>query len=73
MTMPGQPLGQQGALQTKPSRRTDEEVDELMNMAAESADSGVSAYPGKTYEAGIAAACEWVFGFTNEHPLTGGS
>ena len=36
-------------------------IDELLNQCIESEETGVSKYPGMTYEQGIKAAIEWLF------------
>lgn len=48
--------------------RSDEEVDDLMNDLADSADSGVSRFPGMSYEDGVHAAIGWLKGETDDHP-----
>lgn len=67
----GQPLSGQ-PIQTKPSRRSDDEVDALMGMLAEPVNSHTTAYPDRTYEDGVDSALAWVFGFSNDNPMTGG-
>lgn len=41
--------------------RTDEEIDKVMNEAAEQRDKGGSRWPGMSYEEGVLAALEWIF------------
>jgi hypothetical protein len=48
--------------------RTDAEIDEVINSAAEAEDTG-SRVPGESYEAGVRAAIEWVTGNTEDHPI----
>lgn len=43
-------------------KRTDEEVNELLNRCSEAEENGESAYPGMTYEQGIKAMAEWLEG-----------
>ena len=38
----------------------DELIDEAMNRASDSVDSGASNYPGMSYESGFQAAIEWL-------------
>lgn len=49
--------------------RIKEEIDNLLNKATEAVDAGKSKYNGMSYEEGIIAALDWVFGNTDDHPL----
>lgn len=49
-------------------QRTDEELDGVLNAAADRADTGGSKYPGMTYEAGMEAGLSWALGLREEHP-----
>ncbi len=53
----------------KQIKRTQEEIDEQMNAACESFDSGWSRYPGMTYEDGIRAVYNWFIGHIDDPPL----
>jgi len=48
--------------------RTEEEINDVLNRCIESEETGVSQWPGMTYEQGVKAALEWVQGY-GEHPL----
>ena len=48
--------------------RTDAEIDSVLNKAAEGIDEG-SIYPGMSYEQGIQAFADWVFGNTDDDPF----
>lgn len=47
--------------------RTQKEIDDLLNRCVESEESGISEYPGMTYEQGIKAAIEYLEG--GEYPF----
>lgn len=48
-------------------KRSSEEIDDVLNWAAEGMDRGAR-FPGMSYEEGIHAALQWVFGFTEDNP-----
>lgn len=48
--------------------RSEAEIDEVLNKASEAFDEG-SKYPGMSYEDGIRAFAEWLFGDTNDNPF----
>lgn len=48
--------------------RSPEEVEAVLNWAAENRDNGVSAYPGMSYEDGILAMYEWLSGEIDDDP-----
>lgn len=48
--------------------RTDAEIDEQLNIAADGINDG-SLYPGMSYEEGIQAFADWLFGNTNDKPF----
>lgn len=48
--------------------RTDAEIDEQLNIAADGINDG-SKYPGMSYEDGIQAFADWLFGDTDEKPF----
>lgn len=50
--------------------RTEDEINEQLNLAAEGQDSG-SKYPGQSYEDGIRAMFDWLVGDTEDTPLGG--
>lgn len=50
------------------TNRTPEEIDALINQCIESEETGVSKYPGMTYEQGIRVAIEWLDG-SEGHPF----
>lgn len=49
--------------------RTEQEIWDLLNQCADAEVTGVSSYPGMSYEQGVKAAIEWIIGDTNEHPI----
>lgn len=53
-----------------PSTPNEAEIDEVLNQCAESADEGVSKFPGETFEQGVQAAIEWLRGLGN-NPMNG--
>ena len=51
-------------------KRTDEEINDVLNRCSEAVEDGVSEFPRETYEAGVQAAIEWLTGGTGgENPL----
>ena len=48
-------------------KRTQSEIDEVMNWAGEAFDEG-SRFPGMSYEEGIMAAIDWLMGHTEDRP-----
>lgn len=50
-------------------KRTDSEVDKVLNACGDASDRGVSRFPGMTYEDGVRAGIDWLTGFTDDHPL----
>lgn len=46
---------------------SEQDIDQLLNRCVESEESGISAYPGMTYEQGIKAAIEYIQ--TGEYPF----
>lgn len=49
--------------------RSDEEINELLNVCSESESTGRSKYPGMTFEQGIKAGIEWLTDPDAEHPM----
>lgn len=49
--------------------RSEQEICDLLNQCADAEETGVSTYPGMSYEQGVKAAIEWIIGDTNEHPI----
>lgn len=49
--------------------RTEQEIWDLLNQCADSVETGISNYPGMSYEQGIKAAIEWITGDVNDHPI----
>ena len=49
-------------------KRTDAEIDRVLNKTAEGIDEG-SAYPGMSYEEGIQSFALWLFGDTEDSPF----
>ena len=50
-------------------KRTQEEIEEVMNAAVEQEEQGGTKWHGMTYEQGIAAALNWILGFSNDNPM----
>jgi len=50
-------------------KRSDEEIDEQLNIAMEQFDKGGSKFPGMTYEQGVAEALQWVLGDSDDQPI----
>lgn len=48
--------------------RSDKEIDDVLNKAAEGIEDG-SVYPGMSYEQGIQAFADWLFGDTDDEPF----
>lgn len=48
--------------------RSDKEIDDVLNKAAEGIEDG-SVYPGMSYEQGIQAFADWLFGDTGDEPF----
>lgn len=49
-------------------KRTDAEINEQLNKAADGINDG-SQYPGMSYEDGIQAFADWLFGDSNKKPF----
>lgn len=47
--------------------RSDEEINQVLDWAAEGEDQG-SHYPGMSYEEGVRAALDWVLGINETRP-----
>lgn len=50
-------------------KRTDTEINDLLNSAAAWEERGGSAVPGMKYEQGVAAGVKWLIGDTEDHPI----
>ena len=50
-------------------KRTEEEIDDVLNRAAEAEDAGKTQWPGMTYEQGVAAALHWAVGNQDNNPM----
>jgi hypothetical protein len=50
-------------------KRTREEVAGVINKTWDSTNSGVSQYPGMSYEEGVRAGIGWLLGETDDHPF----
>lgn len=51
------------------NRPEDKAIDNVLNIADEAEEAGRSAYPGMSYEQGVAAAIRWLRGDVPEAPL----
>ena len=50
--------------------RTDNEIDDVRNIAVIRRDEGGSAFPGMTFEQGVEEALSWVLGEQDDPPLS---
>ena len=50
-------------------KRTNEEIDNVLNSANAWEEKGGTGVPGMTYEQGVKAGIDWVLGNTNEMPI----
>ena len=48
---------------------TEEEIDDVLNRAAEAGDSCESQWPGMIYEQGVHAGIMWVLGRSDDNPM----
>lgn len=51
--------------------RSSTEIDDVLNRAGEAQDTGRSAWPGMSYEDGVAEALRWVLGLSDDNPMNG--
>ena len=49
-------------------KRTDEEIDDVLNDCMVQENRGSSRWPAMTYEQGVAEALRWVIGQSEDHP-----
>lgn len=49
--------------------RTEKEINQLLNQCVEAEETGISKFPGMTYEQGIKEAIEWLCGDSDCYPL----
>ena len=49
--------------------RTQEEIDEQLNLAMEQSEQGKSKFPGMSYEEGVSEALQWVTGRQEQRPM----
>lgn len=47
----------------------DDQINEVLNECADSADSGRSKFPGMSYEQGVEAAIRWMQGDYDTNPM----
>jgi hypothetical protein len=52
----------------EPVKRTQKEIDDVLNKAADGIDKG-SRWGGMSYEQGVDAALRWITGETDENPM----
>lgn len=50
-------------------RRTDDEIDGVLNAVADVQDSGSTKWPGMSYEQGVENALRWVLGEIDDNPM----
>lgn len=58
-------------MSTPEVKRTQEEIDEVLNKAADGMDDG-SKWPGMSYEQGVDAAIRWLTGESEDNPMDEG-
>ncbi len=49
-------------------KRTQKEIDRVLNWAMEADDHGRSKFPGMSYEQGVISALHWMIGLIDEAP-----
>lgn len=47
----------------------DNEISSILDNCADAEESGISSFPGMTYEQGILEAIRWLIGESTTHPL----
>jgi len=50
-------------------KRTDKQIDEVLNKCAELFDQGINPWPGETYASGVQNAILWMIGQVNDDPM----
>jgi len=50
-------------------KRTNSQIDAVLNKAQEAEDEGATKVPGMTYEQGVKAGISWVLGDSNDDPM----
>jgi hypothetical protein len=50
-------------------KRTDAEIERVINEASEYEEEGRSRWRGMSYESGVLAALRWLFGEVDENPM----
>jgi hypothetical protein len=50
-------------------KRTEEEIDEVLNLASNFVEHGRTSWDGLTYEEGVEAALLWLFGESADNPM----
>jgi len=50
-------------------KRSNEEIDDVLNKTSESVDQGTTRWAGMSYEQGVEAAILWVTGQTDDNPM----
>jgi len=49
-------------------KRTDDEINDVLNKTFEGIDQGTK-WPGMSYEQGVQAALDWLFGSIDDNPM----
>jgi hypothetical protein len=49
--------------------RSDAEIDLVINQCVDAEETGISKYPGMTYEEGVRGMWDWLIGDADESPL----
>lgn len=50
-------------------KRSDKEIDRVMNAATEQEDKGETKWAGMSYEQGVNAALSWILGENDDDPM----
>lgn len=53
-------------------KRSEKEIDEVMDKAADAEDSGRTQWPNMTYEQGVRQAIAWIIGDDDVNPMADG-
>lgn len=53
--------------------RTDDEVNETLDLAEREAKTEWSSHPDKTYDDGVEATIRWLLGFSHDNPMEASS
>lgn len=51
------------------AKRCENEIDDVLNKAAEQEEQGGSKWPGMSYEQGVTAGILWILGHIDDNPM----